>query len=127
MSHHVVRWIDRGREPQCAPNSAYPNGKPLRLTDTAKAKAQHCRVDLQYPAKRCGVYVVECKRCGLSMGVTTAGRPDDPTYVELLCGPDTALQFAAMGMEPYIQDGQVSFGPSVISENGAMAGEIRRG
>jgi hypothetical protein len=73
---HIVEWIDRGREPQVAPNPDYPNGKPLRLTDIVKAKVKHCKVDLPYPAKRCGVYVVKCKQCGLSVGVTTAGRPE---------------------------------------------------
>lgn len=100
-----VEWIDRGREPQCPPNPAFPNGKPLRLTEAAKAAAKHCKVELAYPAKRCGVYVIRCSRCGLSTGVTTAGRPDDPTYVELLCGPDTLLQVSALGIEPYVQDG----------------------
>lgn len=117
---HIVEWIDRGREPQCPSNPSYPNGKPLRLTDIAKAKVKFCKVDLPYPAKRCGVYTIRCDRCGLSMGVTTAGRPDDPTYVELACGPDTAMQLVGMGMEPYIQDGQVNVGPSAISEDGTV-------
>jgi len=107
MTQHTVEWIDKGREPQCAPNPNYPNGKPLRLTDIVKAKVDHCKVDLPYPAKRCGVYVVECQKCGLKVGITTAGRPDDPTYIELACGQNTALQLTALGMEPYIQDGQV--------------------
>jgi hypothetical protein len=107
VSHHTVEWQDRGREPQCPPNPAYPNGKPLRLTDIVKARVKHCKVDVPYPAKRCGLYVIECQKCGLRVGVTTAGRPDDPTYIELACGQDTALQLTALGMEPYIQDGQV--------------------
>lgn len=106
MTHTVV-WIDNGREPQCPPNPDYPNGKPLRLTDIVKAKVKHCKVDLPYPAKRCGVYVVACSKCGLNVGVTTAGRPDDPTYIELACGQDTMQQLVVQGMEPYVQDGQV--------------------
>lgn len=121
-----VEWNDRGREPQCPTNPDYPNGKPLRLTDIVKAKVNHCRVDLPYPAKRCGVYVVRCKRCGLSVGVTTAGRPDDPTYIELACGPDTALELAVQGLEPYIQDGQIHAGQSVIDEQGNVS-PIARG
>lgn len=124
-----VEWTDRGREPQCPPNPAFPNGKPLRLTDAAKAAVKFCKVDLPYPAKRCGVYVVRCKRCGLSAGITTAGRPDDPTYIEFACGPETALQLAAMGIEPYIQDGQIHGGPSTIDERGTIrpASTTRKG
>jgi len=29
MSDFHIKWIDRGREPQCAPDPAYPNGKDL--------------------------------------------------------------------------------------------------
>lgn len=77
-----VEWIDRGREPQCPSDAAYPNGKDLRLEDNA---TRHCVASLPYPAKRCGVYVVECQKCGLRIGVTTAGRPDDPRSVEIAC------------------------------------------
>lgn len=117
---HTVEWIDRGREPQCPSNPDYPNGKPLRLTDIVKAKVKHCKVDLPYPAKRCGIYTVRCDRCGLSVGVTTAGRADDPIYVELACGEDTALQLAAMGMEPYRQEGQIHAGSAVVHPDGSV-------
>ena len=98
-----VEWQDSGREPQCAPNPAYPTGKAIRLTGSAKERAKHCTATVPYPAKRCGLYVVECTRCGLRIGMTTAGRPDDPTSIELLCGPDTALQMTALYGEPYEQ------------------------
>ncbi len=96
-----IEWIDRGREPQCAPDPAYPNGKPIRLTNEAKATAKHCKVDLPYPAKRCGIYIIECERCGLRVGITTAGRPDDPTYIELACGAETIDDLKTMGKQPY--------------------------
>ena len=113
MTHHTIEWIDRGREPQCPPNPDFQNGKPLRLTDIAKARAKHCKVDLPYPAKRCGIYIVRCQRCSVSVGVTTAGRPDDPTYIEISCRP---FQDAT-----YIKDGQVQLGPAVVDDQGNVA------
>lgn len=78
-----VEWIDQGREPQCAPNPDYPCGKFI----PAMSNAPHCRVELPYPAKRCGLYVVKCSVCGMSYGITTAGRPDDPTGAMIECRP----------------------------------------
>ncbi len=75
-----VEWIDRGREPRCEPDLRYPNGKPLLLLDQT---VKHCTVSLPYPAKRCGVYVVNCEKCKMTIGITTAGRPDDPNVVQL--------------------------------------------
>ena len=97
----TVEWKDSGREPQCAPDPAYPNGKPIRLTDQARMGIKTCEVALPYPAKRCGLYCVKCDQCGLSVGVTTAGRPDDPVSVELACGPDTVMALLMTGVDPY--------------------------
>ena len=83
MTQFSVTWIDHKREPQCPPNPAYPNGIDVK-TD-APPFVVRCRVDLPYPAKRCGAYRVECRVCGLVAAVTTAGRPDDPRSVELRC------------------------------------------
>lgn len=76
-----IEWIDRGREPQCPPDPAYPTGKDLDMSGDAPS----CYTELPYPARRCGLYVVECKRCKLSIGVTTAGRPDDPRSLRVAC------------------------------------------
>ena len=81
MTLHAT-WIDREREPQCAPNPAYPMGVDLDVSDGAK---QTCSMSLPYPAERCGVYVVECDVCGLRIAATTAGRPDDPRSIKLAC------------------------------------------
>lgn len=83
MAEHAVTWHDSGREQRCAPNPAYPLGIDL---DAAGAAASSCKVSLPYPAKRCGYYVVACQHCGLTVAVTTAGRPDDPRSVRLACG-----------------------------------------
>lgn len=77
-----IEWFDREREPQCAPNPNYPNGKDIDCSDNAEIT---CTVELPYPAKRCGLYVVHCSRCGLNIALTTAGRPDDPRSVKIGC------------------------------------------
>jgi hypothetical protein len=77
-----IEWIDGEREPKVAPNPAYPNGKDMDMSEGA---AKSCYTELPYPAKRCGVYVVECETCGLRVGVTTAGRPDDPRSLKIAC------------------------------------------
>jgi hypothetical protein len=75
-----IEWIDHGREPQCAPDPNYPEGK-----DVDCGVEQSCLTPLPYPAKRCGLFVVTCYACGARVAVTTAGRPDDPRSVKLPC------------------------------------------
>lgn len=77
-----VKWFDHGREPQCPPNPAYPNGIDL---DTTLPGDAVCTAALPYPAKRCGYYLVTCRVCRSNVMVTTAGRPDDPRWVRLAC------------------------------------------
>lgn len=77
-----IEWIDAGREPRVAPNPEYPDGKDL---DTSDGAAKSCFTELPYPARRCGTYIVECETCGLRVGVTTAGRPDDPRSLKVAC------------------------------------------
>lgn len=79
----TVTFLDSGREPQVAPNPAYPDG--IDLDPTEGAAVQSCKVMLPYPAPRCGVMAVKCGRCGLSIAATVAGRPDDPRSVRLRC------------------------------------------
>lgn len=77
-----IKWIDSGREPKCAPNPAFPNGVEV---DLSGGSANTCIAELPYPARRCGIYMIDCKTCGLHVGVTTAGRADDPRNVKLAC------------------------------------------
>ena len=77
-----VTWVDHGRSPQHPPNPDYPNGVSVDLSFGAD---EICTADLPYPAKRCGLYIVSCDRCGLTVAVTTAGRADDPKRVYLGC------------------------------------------
>jgi len=78
----MIEWIDRFREPQCAPDPEFPDGKDI---DIAGPDCRACQVDLPYPAKRCGVYVVACPVCQIKFAITTAGRPDDPKSVRIPC------------------------------------------
>lgn len=87
MSSFKIEWIDRGREPQCAPDPKFPNGKDLDCTRLPGQST--CKADLPYPAKRCGLYYVECQACGTNAMITTAGRPDDPRSVKLVCEKGT--------------------------------------
>jgi hypothetical protein len=77
-----VQWIDSGREPKVAPNPAYPHGIDL---DMSKGRNPSCLIELPYPAKRVGYYAIKCNNCGWTGVITTAGRPDDPRSVRVLC------------------------------------------
>ena len=76
-----IRWIDRECESQCAPDPAYPNGIDI---DMARGKPRTCTIALPYPAKRCGVHIVDCA-CGHQIAVGAAGRADDPRSLTLAC------------------------------------------
>jgi hypothetical protein len=77
-----VRWLDRGGWPRVAPNPAYPCGIDL---DISNGVEPNCTVSLPYPAKRLGVYHLDCQRCMVSVTCTTAGRPDDPRSIKIAC------------------------------------------
>lgn len=84
-----VRWRDAGREPQCAQNPAYPHGIDI---DVSNGSEKTCTVDLPYPAKRIGSYVIECPVCGAKTACTTAGRADDPKSIKIACRIGGAVQ-----------------------------------
>ena len=77
-----ITWVDFGREPQCEPDPAFPEGVDVVVSSKA---ANHCKSDLPYPAARCGAYSVVCEVCGFSAVITTAGRADDPRSIALPC------------------------------------------
>jgi len=79
-----IDWIDSGREPQCPPNPDFPNGIDVKLAGVFSG-VPTCTVLLPYPARRCGHYMVKCKVCGVSVAITTAGRPDDPRSATIPC------------------------------------------
>lgn len=78
-----VEWNDSGREPRCPSNPEFPEGIDLNLVPSADVAS--CKCALPYPAKRCGYFILRCQLCGLSLAVTTAGRPDDPRSVTMPC------------------------------------------
>jgi hypothetical protein len=84
-----VEWVDYLREPRCAPDPAFPTGKDIDCSGGAPAA---CKADLPHPAKRCGLYLVECEACGIRIGITTAGRPDDPRSVKIACKKPEQVQ-----------------------------------
>lgn len=77
-----AEWIDREREPQCPANPQFPNGIDLDMSEGA---AKTCSIEVPYPAPRCGIYIIECDKCGQRNAVTTAGRPDDPRKITFGC------------------------------------------
>lgn len=79
---HKIEFLTNGRMPKCAPNPDYPNGKEVNIADKAEP---FCEVDIPYPAECCGIWRIECTKCGISIGVTAAGRPDDPTKATFNC------------------------------------------
>lgn len=82
MSHSIeFRPSGRGKA-QCDPNPEYPHGIAL---DTSKPNAASCLVDLPYPAPECGIWIVRCEDCPMSVAVTAAGRPDDPISLKMEC------------------------------------------
>lgn len=81
----TVEWVDSGREPRCAPDPQFPGGKDLVMAAFPEGVGAECVKVLPYPAKRCGMYIVKCDSCGLAIGITTAGRADDPRSVRLTC------------------------------------------
>jgi hypothetical protein len=81
-SQFDVVWHDARKEPQCEPNPAHPNGVDV---DASLGSEPSCVVEVPYPAPRIGAHVIRCKRCGYSIAVSTAGRPDDPRSVRLPC------------------------------------------
>jgi len=68
--------------PQCPPNPAFPEG--VHRMEAALG-VPSCRAELPYPAPERLVWVVRCRRCGLSLAITAAGRADDPRSVTMPC------------------------------------------
>lgn len=85
MSKFKIEWQDHGREPRNQPDPRYPTGVDIDFSTWCVDGWPSCKVDLPYPAKRCGAYLIECEGCGMTVVVTTAGRTDDPRSVKFGC------------------------------------------
>lgn len=82
MSEKQIQWAWRSLEPaKCPPNENYPFGKAADISGGKKS----CEVDLTYPAPGVGTWIVACDECGMTVGITAAGRADDPTKVRFPC------------------------------------------
>lgn len=77
-----VDWMDAHREATYPADPAYLNGAAI---DVALDAPKACRVQLSYPALRCGLWVITCRQCAFSIAVATAGRADDPCSVRVPC------------------------------------------
>lgn len=83
---HTVLFRPSGRgKAQCDPDPNYPNGKAIELDAKLLGQIPYCRVEIPYPAPECGLWLVVCQTCKVSIGITAAGRPDDPISVTLPC------------------------------------------
>lgn len=74
-------FVGEGRMPKCAPNPDFPNGTPCDMAPGGIG----CTIELQHPTPCCGVWIINCDICGYSVGVTAAGRPDDPSTIRIAC------------------------------------------
>jgi hypothetical protein len=78
----LVDWVDGHREAAELADPAYPGGCAI---DVALDAPKACRVQLPYPAARCGTWVVTCRVCLYAIALATAGRSDDPSSVRVPC------------------------------------------
>ena len=82
-SHHTIEFRPSGRgKARCAPDPNHPNGIAV---DGSIRGMESCLVELPYPAPECGMWLVRCGRCGVSVAITAAGRPDDPISIRMNC------------------------------------------
>lgn len=83
-SHFDIRYVERGGPPKNAASAMFPNGVDLDLSNGAR---QACLVPLPYPNPHgnIGMWLVNCAKCGRSVGVTAAARADDPRSVTVAC------------------------------------------
>ena len=79
-SKFKVTFLSRRRMAQCEPNPEFPNGRDI---DTKIRPA--CKVDIPYPAECVGTWIIYCDECKSTIGVTAAGRPDDPKSIMFPC------------------------------------------
>ena len=90
---HTIEFQPSGRgKAQCPADPAYPHGIALDCT-RAQFRQSHdsldiastCTLELPYPAPECGLWMVSCDDCPLTVAITAAGRVDDPISVKMAC------------------------------------------
>ena len=80
----AVEWHGTGETAQHPANPAYPHGMDVDLSFGAPMT---CRMELTYPAEGVGGWLLTCRLCAIRVGVTAAGRADDPRSVVVACRP----------------------------------------
>lgn len=78
-----IEWIGTGQKAECPSNPKYPKG--THIDGRIDPKDPSCYVKLPYPSPCVGGYKATCNICGLIIGVTAAGRKDDPNGFEITC------------------------------------------
>jgi hypothetical protein len=73
---------------QCPPNPDFPDG--VRV-DARTRRGPVCTIEFPYPAPECGTWFASCRQCRFTIGVTAAGRPDDPRSITISCLPKAGL------------------------------------
>jgi hypothetical protein len=66
---------------KCKADENFPNGKIIEISKDNNAH----KIALPYPAPECGVWILKCETCNFAVGVTAAGRKDDPKQVNFIC------------------------------------------
>lgn len=69
-SRFLVDWVDQHRSSTSPADPTYPNGVAI---DVALDAPKACRVQLSYPAERCGLYVITCRVCALQCQGSLSG------------------------------------------------------
>jgi hypothetical protein len=83
MKNPRIEFLPSGRgKAQCPPDPDYPHGIEV---DGAPPGVPSCTARLPYPAPECGMWIVHCDECPMTIAVTAAGRPDDPVSVRFPC------------------------------------------
>ena len=82
MTKFTCQFLDGGRKATQEPNPEYPKGKDV---DVSRGRPSCYTEVTPYPAPRCGLILVKCNDCGMTVGLTCAGRPDDPRSVTVPC------------------------------------------
>jgi hypothetical protein len=84
MTNIDISFASENRKAVCQSDPMFPNGKDFDLTNGVAIRMA-CLVELPYPAKCCGKWILRCRDCGFTAVITAAGRRDDPRKVTLPC------------------------------------------
>ena len=77
----VIEFIDYGRPPKEPPDPLYPHGVDVDLSNGAETV---CSIKLP-KVTTTGLFIAACDVCGKKVGVTAAGRADDPRSLKISC------------------------------------------